>query len=302
MHPSRSLLAFLAVAFGWSGLAAAAFFFAADQHPAVRVGIGVIYMFGPALGAVVGQRLAGESVRGPLEVKLGFNRYWLIAWLSPLAYALAAAAIALAFPAVTFSADLTGMLERMAPSLTAEQLAEAQTELGSLPPGVFFLVILLQALIAGVSVNALAAFGEELGWRSFLPRALSRVLGPRLGFWSTGLVVGLIWGGWHAPLILQGHNYPQHPTLGVLLMILWCVLLTPWLLHVRERAGSVLPAAILHGSLNASAGLALVPLRGGDDLLVGVTGLAGFLALVPVNLWVLWSRRRPAAAVPGQSR
>jgi hypothetical protein len=43
-------------------------------------------------------------------------------------------------------------------------------------------------------------------------------------------------------------------------------------------------AAVIHGSLNATAGLALVVVKGGNDLLVGVQGLAGFIVLAAVNI------------------
>ena len=39
-----------------------------------------------------------------------------------------------------------------------------------------------------------------------------------LGLWKSSWVIGVIWGFWHAPLILQGHNYPQHPWAGVFMM------------------------------------------------------------------------------------
>jgi D-alanyl-lipoteichoic acid acyltransferase DltB (MBOAT superfamily) len=51
-----------------------------------------------------------------------------------------------------------------------------------------------------------------------------------LGQLSTMLLIGLwhgitwnfaIWGLWHAPVILQGHNYPGYPLLGVLMMVVF---------------------------------------------------------------------------------
>ena len=150
-----------------------------------------------------------------------------------------------------------------------------------MPVGVFWLS-LLQGLIAGVSVNAVAGFGEELGWRGFLQKELAF-----LGFWRSSVLIGFIWGLWHAPLILQGHNYPQHPITGVLMMTVWCMLLAPIFSYVRVKARSVIAAAILHGTLNATYGLSIVLVRGGSDLTTGVTGLPGFLVLAGVIL-VLW--------------
>jgi len=105
-----------------------------------------------------------------------------------------------------------------------------------------------------------------------------------LGFWKSSIIIGLVWGIWHAPIILQGHNYPQHPQLGVFMMIVFTLLLSPIFSYVRLKANSVIAAAIIHGSINATVGLPLMVIKGGNDLTVGVTGLAGFIALSLVNL------------------
>ena len=139
--------------------------------------------------------------------------------------------------------------------------------------------MIFQALLAGASINALFAFGEELGWRAYLLRALSHQ-----SFWKGSFIIGAIWGLWHTPLILMGHNYPQHPIVGVGMMTIWCILLAPLFTYITMRAGSVIAAAVLHGMLNASAGLAIIYARG-SDLLVGTTGLAGMLTLL--LFWVL---------------
>lgn len=137
-----------------------------------------------------------------------------------------------------------------------------------------FLLALGQGLIAGLTINALAGFGEELGWRGFLLNALQS-----RSFLQASLLIGFVWGIWHAPLILMGHNYPQHPLWGVLMMTIWCILLTPLFLYITIKARSVIAAAIMHGTLNGTAGLAIMMIEGGNDLLVGATGLAGFIAL-----------------------
>ena len=70
-------------------------------------------------------------------------------------------------------------------------------------------------------------------------------------------------------------------------MIILCVLLDPIFSYVRIRANSVIAAAIIHGSLNATAGLSLMVVKGGNDLTVGAAGLAGFIVLAFVNIGLL---------------
>ena len=108
------------------------------------------------------------------------------------------------------------------------------------------------------------------------------------GFWKSAIFIGFIWGIWHAPLILMGHNYPGYEVPGAFMMTLWCILLSPVFSYITIKANNVIAAAILHGSLNAVAGLAIMPLTGSAPLLTGVMGLAGFLVLVILNLAILF--------------
>ncbi len=43
----------------------------------------------------------------------------------------------------------------------------------------------------------------------------------------------------------------------------------------------------MHGTLNATGGLAIMVVKGGNDLTIGMTGLAGFIGLVLANLVLL---------------
>jgi membrane protease YdiL (CAAX protease family) len=175
---------------------------------------------------------------------------------------------------------MEGLFERYKSIITAEQLQQMQNS-----PSVFrshpILMGLLLGLIAGITINAVAGFGEELGWRGFLQRELGF-----LGFWKSSVTIGAIWGVWHWPLILRGHNYPQHPVIGIFMMVVLCVLLAPIFSYVRLKAKSVIAAAIIHGSFNGTYGLALIVVKGGSDLTVGVVGLAGFVVLVIINLGI----------------
>ncbi|MFW5936268.1 MAG: CPBP family intramembrane glutamic endopeptidase [Candidatus Hadarchaeota archaeon] len=240
------------------------------------------YMFVPMVCAIAVQKYYGEAVRRPLGISFKVNRWWLVAWLLPPVIAFAALGVSLLFPDVTYSPGLEGMLERYQSVLTPEQMELIKKQIEESPVHSIWLA-LIQGLVAGITINAVAGFGEELGWRGFLQRELDH-----MDFWRASMVIGVIWGVWHAPLILQGHNYPQYPVIGVFMMIGWAVLLAPVFSYVRIKGKSVIAAAIIHGTVNATYGISIMVLKGGNELLIGVTGLAGFVVLLVVNLIIFF--------------
>ncbi len=236
--------------------------------------LGIVYMFIPAISVLIVEKMIHkEKILELLGISFKINRWFLVAWLMPLMLSLGAFGIGLLFPDVSYSPDMHGMMKRFEGLMTPEQQEEMKRSIETMPIHPIW-ITMLQGLIAGITVNAVAAFGEELGWRGFLIRQFSN-----MSFFKGSLIIGAIWGFWHAPLILLGHNYPQHPQLGVLMMIAWCVLLSPIFMYIRLKSKSVIAASIMHGSLNGTAGIALILITGGNDLSVGITGLAGFIAL-----------------------
>jgi membrane protease YdiL (CAAX protease family) len=133
-------------------------------------------------------------------------------------------------------------------------------------------------LVAGLTINAIAGFGEELGWRGLLQKELLN-----MGFWKSSMLIGFIWGIWHVPLILMGHNYPNYPLIGIFIMTCIGTLLGPIFSFVRLKSGSVIAASICHGTFNASLSLATLFIKGGSDILVGMTGVAGIIALLIID-------------------
>jgi membrane protease YdiL (CAAX protease family) len=239
------------------------------------------YMFVPMTMAIVVQKLIfKEPLREPLGISFTWNRWFLVAWFLPPIVALASIGGSLLFPGVQYAPDMSGMLERFQSALTPEQFAQMKEQLSTLST-VYLWASVLQSLIAGVTINAVFGFGEELGWRGLLQREFAG-----MGFWKSSALIGLVWGVWHAPIIIQGYNYPQHPVAGMFMMTAWTVLLSPIFSYVRLEAKSVFAAAVIHGSLNATAGLSILVIKGGNDLTVGVTGLAGFVVLALVNVGI----------------
>jgi membrane protease YdiL (CAAX protease family) len=251
--------------------------------------VGVVYMFVPMTVAILVQKVVyREPLRQPCRIHFRPNRWFVVAWLAPVLIALATLGVSLLLLGVEFAPDMEGMFQRFAKVLTPEQVAEMRQQAETLPIHPFWLA-LVQGLIAGVTVNAVAGFGEELGWRGLLLRELEG-----LGFWRASLVIGVLWGFWHAPLIAQGHNYPDHPTAGIFLMTAFTILLSPLIGFVTLRANSVIAAAIFHGTFNAVAGLPLLVTKGGSDLTTGVTGLAGLLVLLVVDVGLWLAVRKPS--------
>lgn len=249
----------------------------------------VTYMFIPMFVTIfIDKFIYKQSLRQSLAISFAFNRWFFIAWFTPAIIALATLFISLLFPGVKYSPDLFVYLQK---TMSVEQVHLFKQKLSMIPVSqlVFFLI---NGLIAGITVNTIAGFGEELGWRGFLQRELSS-----LGFWRCSMIIGFIWGIWHAPLILQGQNYPEHPFIGVFMMILWCMLLAPLFSYVRLKAKSVIAAAIMHGTLNATAGLAIIFITGGNDLITGVTGFAGFIVLFLLNIILALARGRESANI-----
>lgn len=268
--------------------------------------IALVYMVMPGLVALYVQRyLAREPLRETLAIQVRPNRWFLAAWILPAAISLLSIGTALLMPGVQYSPDLSGFFQRYAHIFSPDQIAQMRANMEKAPIPVFW-TGLLNGLIAGITVNALFALGEELGWRGLLVHRLSI-----LGFWRMAGVIGLIWGIWHAPIILMGHNYPEHPIPGVFMMVGFTLLLTPLLLYIRLRSGSTIAAAVFHGTVNGLAGLSLLVLAGGNDLTVGMTGLAGFAAIALVTLAValadhfiaseplMWKRKESGAGSRG---
>jgi membrane protease YdiL (CAAX protease family) len=231
-------------------------------------------MFIPTISVLIVQKLIHrEKIKSDLLISFKINKWFFVAWLLMPVIMFSTIGINLFFPDVTYNPEMTGLLNRLNDILTPEQIEQTKKSIEALPVSLIW-ITLLQGLVAGVTVNAVAAFGEELGWRGFLLKAFKE-----MKFYKASIIIGIIWGIWHAPLILMGHNYPQHPQIGVFMMVVMCILITPFLLYITIKSKSVIAAAIMHGTMNAVAGISIMAISGGTDLTSGIAGLAGFITL-----------------------
>lgn len=217
------------------------------------------------------------SLRETGLLRFNIKSSWLVAWILPVAIVLLTIFVNSLLPNCEFNTDMSSLIP-------VDQVTEEQKEmLGMMMKPAYMIVItIVSGLFAGATINALYAFGEEYGWRNYLVAALKEKK-----FVFAAIFIGIVWGIWHFPLILLGHNYPQHNVIGVFMMVICCVLLSFIETYFVLKAKSVYPAAIFHGTINAVAGLNVILIKGGNDLINGAAGLSGFIVMA-ITIFVIY--------------
>lgn len=152
---------------------------------------------------------------------------------------------------------------------------------------------ILQVAIIGPVINIIPTLGEELGWRGYLLPKLQIFYPDR-----TALVIcGAIWGIWHLPVIVMGHNYgkdyPGYPFTGILAMVIFCIVLGIIEGYAAIKLKSVIPAAMIHSTVNAGAALPIIVSKEGFNTLIGpaITGLLGGLPFIATAV-ILFSKAK----------
>ena len=251
--------------------------------------IGLVTMAVPAIVAIIIQKaMLKERVIEPLGLLPKWSPWYLVALLLPAAVALLTLAISPLFSGVSYDFHLTHLIEQFATSKPAASATIKKFADFPVPP---VITMLLPALAAGASVNAIAALGEEIGWRGFLFINLSG------NFWQRAAVTGAVWGVWHTPLILMGHNKIGPVPVTLVATYVFCFLWAFLFNYLREAAGSLLPCAVMHGTINALGLYAMQLTSGGTPATVGCFGTAGLIALAIVSALVLGLDSRRATPI-----
>ncbi len=155
------------------------------------------------------------------------------------------------------------------------------------------LIQILAGIPAGLTINALFALGEEIGWRGFLWDELK----PKLGFTLSNIVVGVVWSLWHAPLILFfGYSFPHHKDLiGIGIYTIVLIVLSFILSLLREGSGKIYSPSVMHGTFNALARGMFYTISVKDELYgspMGILGLASSLTTLAITYVVDRAWRR----------
>ena len=267
---------------------------------AVQLIIGSM-MFVPAIGVLITRLVTKEGFKNAMIKPVDFRhtfKYYLIAWFGPAALTIAGAAVYfLIFPG-DFDPTMSAAMALLQSSTASQGGAE-------LPADVMQIILWVQigvGIVLSPVLNCLTCFGEEWGWRGYLVPKVNE----RLSFVPTVLVTGVIWGLWHAPLTVIGHNYgvgyPGWPFLGIFAMCIFCIVIGTLFSYLSLKAKSCLPAVIGHGAVNGFVGAAaLFSLSGGNPFIgpmpIGILGGIGFI-VAAIVCCALMRREEKRASSP----
>lgn len=285
----KSILIFLGFAFGIAWLTGLVIYLTGGLANTPRIIFGLplaglllatTYMWAPALAniftrIITRQGFANAGLRP--YIRHGWP-YWVAAWLLPSILTILGAVLFFLIYPQYYAGTST---------LRTQLQAAGQT----VPPGSLWPIIIIQtaaAVLISPPINGLFTFGEEFGWRGYLLPKLTP-----LGTRRAVLLLGVIWGIWHWPVIVMGYeygfDYPGFPWLGMLLFLLFTISAGTLLAWVTYQGRSIWPAVIGHGAINGIAAIAALftssnpkPLSLLGPLPVGIIGMAGYLLLALV--------------------
>ncbi|MEG1874113.1 MAG: CPBP family intramembrane glutamic endopeptidase, partial [Angelakisella sp.] len=253
-------------------------------------------MFFPTVGMLLTRLVTKEGFKNLwLAPNLRGNmRHYLAAWLLPAA----AIAVGAVVYFVIFPTQFDLNMGYMATMYAAQGMPfdPAATR-------ILILTQILTGLFLAPLLNAVTCLGEEWGWRGYMMPKLA----ARMSFGKACLLGGVIWGLWHAPLTMMGHNYGMgywgFPVTGIAAMCLFCVTVGTLLSYLSLKVKSCWPAVIGHAVLNglAAAAIYFTPGTASPTAMLlgpaptGIVGGVGFLALAITA--VLLSRKQNSEAV-----
>lgn len=175
--------------------------------------IGALWMWSPAMGAILTLWLFGGRIR---DLGWGSGQRKFLFWglIIPLLYA----------SIIYGTAWATGVA-------------------GFRPPSLTYILFLPMGFLAA----CLAALGEEIGWRGFFVPELAKLT----TFSKTALISWLVWSVWHYPAILFADYHSQAPRWfdisSLTITVLGLSFFTAWL---RLKSGSLWPVVAWHGAHN----------------------------------------------------
>ncbi len=161
-----------------------------------------------------------------------------------------------------------------------------QMAAADLPAAALLPIMALNTVVIGPFLGLIIAFGEEYGWRGYLQTELIR-----LGRVRGVFLLGVIWGIWHWPVIWMGYNFPGHPLLGSLAMVVLGIIFAYFFAYSVFKSQGVWTAAYLHALNNQALSFFFLFVVAPDNILFSFG--AGWPGLVLGAIVVLFLLRDP---------
>jgi membrane protease YdiL (CAAX protease family) len=272
MHPGTCYFA-LAFAISWGGILAVIRGGAIPAPPDEANRLFALVYF----AMLAGPSVAGLAMTWTIGGFMGLRQYRarLLRWrVAPSWYAVA-----------LLTAPLALALTALVLSQFSSDFVPAILGAGSIDPaGPIAAGNVQTLLLVAVAVGLGAGFFEELGWTGFaVPTLLNR-----LGVVSTGLVVGVAWGGWHFLAIWWGsaRSFGSVPVPLFLFVALFTFLPPYRLLMVRlyARTGSLLVNILMHASLTSSMIILGPPVMGAESVIYNLAFATTLWVIVALTL------------------
>lgn len=215
-------------------------------------------MYMPLIAVVIANKGIGKTKTG-IEWGIHWKKNWkrfLAAWFLPAIATILGAALYFIILPEKFDINCGAVAQAYGSMLDAEG------NLQGVPVGMIGIVQLVAAVTYAPLINTFVAVGEEAGWRGYMTPALSNWLGKG---WAL-IVSGIIWGIWHGPVIVfagyeYGRGYAGEPVLGVLMMCVFTTALGIILSCFYEKSQSIWVPSLMHGAINAVAGLPILYMK-----------------------------------------
>lgn len=246
-------------------------------------------MFFPAIGVLITRLVTKEGFQNAWirpNVK-GNVKYYLLAYFGPIVLTILGTILYFVIFRGTFDLDCGYM------KLTLEA-AGTPAEAIPMPLSTLMLIQAVQAIFLAPVLNFVTCFGEEWGWRGYLLPKMKE----KFSTIPTLLITGVIWGLWHAPLTIVGHNYgvgyAGFPFTGILAMCLFCTVMGVFLSYVSLKTKSCIPAVLGHGAINGFAAIGMYFTKDGGNPFVGPapTGVIGMIPFIIAAVIMVWDLKK----------
>ena len=250
-------------------------------------------MFFPAIGVLLTRLITKEGFHDcwlRLNLKKNLPTY-LLAWFAPGVLTLLGSGLYFLLNKGSFD-PTCGYLQQLLASMGAPMDAIP------IPLGLLMAVQCVQALVLAPVLNFVTCFGEEWGWRGYLLPKMHSLLPT----FPTLLITGVIWGLWHAPITIIGHNYgmdyPGFPFAGIAMMCLFCTVLGIFMSYVTLKTKSCIPAILAHGAVNGISAIGIYFTANGGNPFVGPapTGIIGMIPFLILAIFLLLKLKKKESA------